>query len=101
MLPEGGNPLVYLSQRVEEKKKVEEKRKWKKNIQFEMYVDLREYIKKCHSENPIDFVSNVYIFYYLSGRFPDASMRDCCTVVEALRKHYMSSLFDDDELPFS
>ena len=78
-----------------------------KNIQFEMYVDLREYVKKCHSENPIDFVTNVYIFYYLSGRFPGASMRDCCTVVEALRKHYVSEFVvdddlscDDDELPF-
>ena len=72
-----------------------------KNIQFEMYVDLREYIKKCHSENPIDFVTNVYIFYYLSGRFPDASMHDCCIVVETLRHHCMPSLFDDDELPFN
>ena len=72
-----------------------------KNIQFEMYVDLRVYVKKCHSENPIDFVTNVFIFYYLAGRFPDASMHDCCIVVEALRKHYIPELFDDDELPFN
>lgn len=76
-----------------------------KNTQFEMYCDLRGYIQKYHPNDALDFVSNVYIFYYLSGRFPDASMRDCCTVVEALRKHYMSEYDDDlscdDELPFN
>lgn len=55
----------------------------------------------------MDFVTSVYIFYYLSGRFPTASMRDCCALVEGLRTHYMCEFSDiedlscdDDELPF-
>lgn len=77
----------------------------KKSTQFEMYCDLRGYIKKYHPNDALDFVSNVYIFYYLSGRFPDATMHYCCSVVEALRTHYMSEYDDDlscdDELPFN
>lgn len=77
----------------------------KKNTQFEMYCDLKGYIQKYHPNDALDFVSNVYIFYYLSGRFPDATMHDCCSVVEALRTHYMSEYddlsCDDDELPFN
>lgn len=74
--------------------------------QFEMYCDLRAYIKEHHLNDALDFVSNVYIFYYLSGRFPNASMRDCCAVVEALRTHYMPKFdddlsSDDEELPFN
>lgn len=71
-----------------------------------MYCDLRAYIKKHHLNDALDFVSNIYIFYYMAGRFPDASMHDCCSVVEALRTHYMPK-FDDDlsdddeELPFN
>lgn len=70
----------------------------------EMFTIAKDYIYKFHSSNPIVFVTNVYVFYYMSGRFPDASMSDCCAVVEALRKHYISELssFDalDDALPF-
>lgn len=73
----------------------------KKSTRFEMFIETKDYIDKYHSHNPIDFVTNVYIFYYLAGRFPDASMHDCCIVVEALRKHYIPELFDDDELPFN
>lgn len=72
---------------------------------FEMYVEAKSYIDKFHSNNPMDFVSNVYIFYYLSGRFPDVSMHVCCSVVEALKQHYMyvpsdvnDNLSSDDEL---
>lgn len=85
----------------------------KKSTKFDMFVEAKGYIDKFHSNNPMDFVSNVYVFYYMSGRFPTASMHDCCSVVEALRKHYMSefSVIDDniasddelssgDELPF-
>ena len=78
----------------------------KKSTKFEMFAEAKVYIAKYHSSNPIDFVTNVYIFYYLSGRFPNASMRDCCAVVEALRSHYVSEFVDDDltcdddELPF-
>ena len=85
MLPEGWNPLVYLSQRVEVKRNID----------------------KYHSNNPLDFVTNVYIFYYMSGRFPNASMHNVCKVVEALRTHYMAEfsvidddLSSDDEFPF-
>lgn len=77
----------------------------KKNTQFEMYCDLRGYIQKYHPNDALDFVSNVYIFYYLSGRFPNSTMHDCCSVVETLRTHYMSEYddlsCDDDELPFN
>lgn len=79
----------------------------KKSTKSEMFAEAKLYIAKYHSSNPIDFVTNVYVFYYLSGRFPDASMRDCCSVVEALRKHYVSEFVDDVlscvdyELPFA
>lgn len=77
---------------------------------FEMFATTKEYIDKHHACNPLDFVSNVYIFYFMSGRFPNASMAQCCNVVEALRTHYMSefsyiddvaSFDDDEELPFN
>ena len=81
----------------------------KKSTNFEMFVEAKDYIDKHHSNNPIDFVTNVYIFYYMSGRFPSASMRDVCNIVEALRNHYMFefSVVDNDlssdgeELPFN
>ena len=76
----------------------------KKSTNFEMFVQAKDYIDKYHSNNPLDFVTNVYIFYYMSGRFPNASI---CKVVEALRTHYMAEfsvidddLSSDDELPF-
>lgn len=81
----------------------------KKSTKSEMFVEARVFIAKYHSGNPIDYVTSVTIFYYLSGRFPDASIHDCCSVVEALRKHYMLDMLgsvdddlscDDDELPF-
>jgi hypothetical protein len=80
----------------------------KKSINFEMFVQAKDYIDKHHSNNPLDFVTNVYIFYYMSGRFPNASMHNVCKVVEALRTHYMAEFSvidddlssDDDELPF-
>lgn len=71
-----------------------------------MFVESRVFIAKYHSDDPIDYVTGVNIFYYLSGRFPNASMHDCCSVVEALRKHYILEFVnddlscDDDELPF-
>ena len=46
----------------------------KKSTNFEMFVEAKGYIDKHHSNNPLDFVTNVYIFYYMSGRFPNASM---------------------------
>ena len=74
---------------------------------FEMFIDAKYYIDKHHADNPIDFVINGYIFYYMSGRFPNALMHDVCNVVEALRTHYIhefcvidKDLSDDDELPF-
>lgn len=79
----------------------------KKCTYCEMFGETEAYIDRFHSDNPMDFVTNVYIFYYMSGRYPSASLSDCCTVVEALRKHYdelrcinndLSS--DDEELPF-
>ena len=80
----------------------------KKSAKFEMFIETKAYIDKYHSGNPMDFVTNIYIFYYLSGRFPSASMRDCCALVEALRTHYMCEFSDmedlscdDDELPFN
>lgn len=80
----------------------------KKSAKFEMFIETKAYIDKFHSSNPMDFVTNIYIFYYLSGRFPSASMRDCCALVEALRTHYMCEFsdmedlsYDDDELPFN
>lgn len=79
----------------------------KKSTKFEMFVEARIFIAKYHSGNPIDYVTSVTIFYYLSGRFPDASIHDCCSVVEALRKHYMLGSVDadlssdDEELPFN
>lgn len=41
---------------------------------FEMFAITKEYINKHHSDNPMDFVTNVYIFYFMSGRFPNASI---------------------------
>lgn len=79
----------------------------KKSTKFEMFIETKAYIDKFHSSNPMDFVTNIYIFYYLSGRFPSASMRDCCALVEGLRTHYMCEFSDmevlsrDDELPFN
>jgi len=80
----------------------------KKSIRLEMFIETKAYIDKHHSGNPMDFVTNIYIFYYLSGRFPSASMRDCCALVEALRTHYMCVFSDmedlscdDAELPFN
>lgn len=80
-----------------------------KSTNFEMFVEAKHYIDKHHSDNPIDFVINGYIFYYMSGRFPNALMHDVCNVVEALRTHYIhefcvidKDLFsDDEELPFN
>lgn len=60
------------------------------STKFEMFVEANGYIDKHHSNNPIDFVTNVYIFYYMSGRFPNASIHDVCKVVEALRIFYVS-----------
>ena len=81
----------------------------KNSTNFEMFVEAKDYIDKHHSDNPIDFVTNVFIFYYMSGRFPNALMHDVCSVVEALRTHYMFDFFvidndlsdDDEELPFN
>lgn len=69
----------------------------KKSTNFEMFVEAKDYIDKHHSNNPLDFVTNVYIFYYMSGRFPNASMHNVCRVVESLRTHYMAefSVIDD------
>lgn len=75
---------------------------------FEMFAITKEYINKHHSDNPMDFVTNVYIFYFMSGRFPNASISQCCNVVEALRTHYIAEFsvisddlsYNDDELPF-
>jgi hypothetical protein len=80
----------------------------KKSSNFEMFIQAKDYIDKYHSNNPLDFVTNVYIFYYMSGRFPNALMHNVCKVVEALRTHYMAEFSvidddlssDDDELPF-
>lgn len=44
------------------------------------------------------FALQQHIFYYLSGRFPGASMRDCCALVEALRTHYMCEFSDIEDL---
>ena len=89
-------------------KKVEERRKMEKSTNFEMFVEAKHYIDKHHADNPIDFVINGYIFYYMSGRFPNALMHDVCDVVEALRTHYIHEFCvidkdlsdDDEELPF-
>lgn len=70
----------------------------KKSTKFEMFIETKAYIDKFHSSNPMDFVTNIYIFYYLSGRFPSASMRDCCALVEALRTHYMCEFSDIEDL---
>lgn len=79
----------------------------KKSTKFEMFVEAKDYIDNYHSNNPIEFVTNVYIFYYLSGRFPNTSVHDVCKVVDALKTYYKSkfSVIDDlssgdDELPF-
>lgn len=69
----------------------------KKITDVEMFFEALRYIDKCHSNNPLDFVTNVYVFYYMSGRFPDACIRDVCTVVEALRTHYLDGF---KEFPF-
>lgn len=79
----------------------------KKSTKSEMFALTKVFIAKYHSDNPIDYVTSVTIFYYLSGRFPDASIHDCCSVIEALRKHYMLGSVDKDlssddyELPFN
>lgn len=80
-----------------------------KSTNFEMFVEAKHYIDKHHADNPIDFVINGYIFYYMSGRFPNALMHDVCSVVEALRTHYIHEFCvidkdlsdDDEELPFN
>lgn len=80
-----------------------------KSTNFEMFVEAKQYIDKHHADNPIDFVINGYIFYYMSGRFPNALMHDVCNVVEALRTHYIHEFCvidkdlssDDEELPFN
>lgn len=34
----------------------------KKSSNFEMFIQAKDYIDKYHSNNPLDFVTNVYIF---------------------------------------
>lgn len=41
-----------------------------RSTNFEMFIDAKHYIDMHHADNPIDFVINGYIFYYMSGRFP-------------------------------
>ena len=106
--PKGGNPPCLQKSKSRIKKKVEERRKMEKSTNFEMLVEAKHYIDKHHVDNPIDFVINGYIFYYMSGRFPNALMHDVCDVVEALRTHYIHEFCvidkdlsdDDEELPF-
>lgn len=108
IVPEGWESPCLQKSKSRIKKKVEERRKMEKSTNFEMFVEAKHYIDKHHADNPIDFVINGYIFYYMSGRFPNALMHDVCDVVEALRTHYIHEFCvidkdlsdDDEELPF-
>lgn len=61
LLPEGRNPLVYQSRSVEKRKESRGKKKMRQYTNFEMFAITKEYINKHHSDNPMDFVTNVYI----------------------------------------
>ena len=37
----------------------------KKCTNCEMFGETKAYIDRFHSDNPMDFVANVYIFYYM------------------------------------
>ena len=55
-----------------------------KSTNFEMFVEAKHYIDKHHADNPIDFVINGYIFYYMSGRFLKASTTSQTSCIKAL-----------------
>lgn len=53
----------------------------------QMFDITKEYINEYY-QNPLDYISKNYVFYYMGGRFPDAPIDVCCSVVEELRKFY-------------
>lgn len=63
----------------------------------QMFDITKEYINEYY-QNPLDYISKNYVFYYMSGRFPDAPISVCCSVVEELRKFYF---FNDGLMRFN
>lgn len=41
-------------------------------------------------QNPVDYLFSDNLLFFMAGRFPEAKIEDCCSILEELRKMYSS-----------